>query len=71
MNDAERIAALEEANAHLTREVEALSDEIARQWRTIDDLTAAVMRLRDRLTTVEDGGESGGGPLPVTKPPHY
>ena len=69
MTDAERIAALEEANAHLAREVETLSDEIARQWKTIDDLTTAVMRLRDRVTTVEDG--DGSGPLPVTNPPHY
>ena len=64
----ERIAALEEANAHLTREVETLSQQTAEQWERIDALTKAMMRLRDRVTEVEEGG---AGPHPVTKPPHY
>ena len=66
--DRDRIAALEEANAHLTREVEALSDEVAGQWKRIEELTLSLLRLRDRVSTVEDGA---GGPHPVTRPPHY
>ena len=43
---------LEEALAHLTRQVEEMSDVIARQDREIDRLTARVqMLMNPRVTT--------------------
>lgn len=64
----DRIAALEEANAHLAREVETLSQQTAEQWERIEALTQAVLRLRDRVTTVEEAGENPHAP---TRPPHW
>ena len=63
-----RLQNLEEICAHQTTEIESLSDTVREQWEQIDGLTKTIMRLRDRLTEVE---EAGGGPHENTKPPHY
>lgn len=67
MND-DRIRELEETIAHQSAEIETLSEQVREQWRRIDDLTLALTRFRDRLTEVEEAGDS---PHVQTKPPHY
>ncbi len=64
----DRIDRLEEQAAYRSEEIESLSEQVRQQWARIDDLTAAIMRLRDRVSEVEDQGES---PHAITKPPHY
>ncbi|MEL6946209.1 MAG: SlyX family protein [Pseudomonadota bacterium] len=67
----DRLQALEELSAHQTAEIESLSDLVKEQWQRIDDLTQALLRLRDRVTEVEESG-GGGSSAPVnTPPPHY
>lgn len=64
----DRIQNLEELCAHQSAEIESLSDTVRDQWEKIDLLTKSLLRLRDRLTEVE---ESGGGAHENTRPPHY
>lgn len=61
---------LEEALAHLTRQVEEMSDVIARQDREIDRLTARVQMLMNREAERE-ADSSGTIPLADQKPPHW
>jgi len=56
--------ALEEIVAHQTRTIEDLSDQLAQQWRMIDQLKRALDTMGDRLADMAE-------PAPVTRPPHY
>ncbi|WP_149143094.1 SlyX family protein [Gemmobacter caeruleus] len=66
------LVALEERLAHLTRAVEEMSDEMARQGREIDVLTRRVALLLQREAEREamEGG-LGAIPLADQKPPHW
>jgi SlyX protein len=63
-----RIQALEELAAHQASEIESLSEQLRQQWTRVDELTTAMLRLRDRMTEVEEGGT---GAHENTPPPHY
>ncbi|MEN0039901.1 MAG: SlyX family protein [Pseudomonadota bacterium] len=66
-DDQHRMQHLEELVAHQTAEIESLSEQVREQWDKIDTLTKALLRLRDRVTEVEEGG----GAHENTPPPHY
>ena len=66
--DENRMQQLEELVAHQAAEIDTLSDQLKEQWEKIDVLTKAVLRLRDRVTEVEEGGS---GAHENTPPPHY
>ena len=66
--DENRMQHLEELVAHQAVEIDTLSDQLKEQWEKIDVLTKAVLRLRDRVTEVEEGGS---GAHENTPPPHY
>jgi len=61
---------LEERIAHLTRQVEDLSDVVARQADEITTLQRRVLRLMERAATAE---ASGGASVPLAdqRPPHW
>ena len=61
---------LEEMLAHLTRQVEDLSDVIARQDREIAVLTRRVEMLMNREAEREQD-QGGSVPLADQKPPHW
>ncbi|MCB1328571.1 MAG: SlyX family protein [Maritimibacter sp.] len=66
----ERLTALEETVAHLSRAVEDLSEVIARQDGEIDRLTRRVAMLMQREAEREaDAGTSV--PLADQRPPHW
>lgn len=67
-DDENRMQQLEELVAHQAAEIDTLSDQLKEQWEKIDVLTKAVLRLRDRVTEVEEGGS---GAHENTPPPHY
>ena len=67
-DDENRMQHLEELVAHQAAEIDTLSDQLKEQWEKIDVLTKAVLRLRDRVTEVEEGGS---GAHENTPPPHY
>jgi len=63
----ERIDAVEELVAHLTRTVEDLSDIVARQADEIDRLTRRMALVLDRMA----GPDEGGAVLTDQRPPHW
>ncbi len=66
----ERLTALEEQLAYLTRTVEELSDVIARQDREIDRMARRQQMLMEREAARElDTGSSI--PLADQRPPHW
>ena len=64
----DRIMRLEETLAHQGRIIEELSDQLAEQWRVVEQTRAKPERLTERLLTMEE--QSHDAP-PITKPPHY
>jgi SlyX protein len=67
---AERIEAAEIEISHLSRMIEDLSDEVARQGDQIDRLNARLQTLLDRLSKQHDG-DDGAPPLEEQRPPHW
>ncbi len=65
---AERLDILEEHAAHQARMIDELSEQLNKQWATIETLRRRQKQLTDRLLTLE---EQAHGAPPVTKPPHY
>jgi SlyX protein len=63
----DRIDAIEERVAHLTRTVEDLSDIIARQADEIDRLTRRMALVMDRMS----GPDEGGAVFTDQRPPHW
>lgn len=70
MTDEDRIEKLELTVAHLVRQVEDLSDIIAKRETEIDLLTRRVHMLMEREAQRESEG-SGGVLYGDERPPHY
>ena len=69
----DKVQALEERLAHLTRAVEDMSDIMAAQGREIDTLTRRVALLLQREAEREAAEGEGLGAIPLAdqKPPHW
>lgn len=63
-----RIIALEETVAHQAKTIEELSDQLAEQWKVVEQTRAKLDRLTERFLTLEE--QSLDAPA-ITKPPHY
>lgn len=68
MSDEDRIITLEETVAHQAKAIEELSDQIAEQWKVVEQVRAKLDRLTERFLSLEE--QSIDAP-PITKPPHY
>lgn len=69
MSDEEsRITKLEETVAHQAKTIEELSDQIAEQWKVVEQTVQKLDRLTERFLTLEE--QSLEAPA-ITKPPHY
>lgn len=69
MNYAEdRITRLEETVAHQAKTIEELSDQLAEQWKVVEQTRAKLDRLTERFLSLEE--QSLDAP-PITRPPHY
>jgi len=66
--DAARIARLEEHVAHQAQTIEELSDQLAEQWRVVEQVRTKLDRLTERFLVLEEG--AGEAPA-ITRPPHY
>jgi SlyX protein len=64
----DRIARMEEHIAHQANTIEELSDQIAEQWRVIEQVRSKLDRLTERFLTLEEGALEAPA---VTRPPHY
>jgi SlyX protein len=65
-----RVEAAEVHISHLTRTIDELSDQVARQANEIDKLTKRFQMLLDRMSK-HDIGEDSDVPLLEQRPPHW
>lgn len=65
---ANRLTELEIRIAEQERIIEELSDQLAQQWKHIDDLNHRLTVLTKRFVTLE---EQAAPDIPITKPPHW
>ncbi|MBB3593050.1 SlyX protein [Rhizobium sp. BK529] len=63
-----RVTKLEEMLAHQARTIEELSDQLAEQWKVVEQTRAKLDRLTERFLSLEE--QSLEAPA-ITKPPHY
>ncbi|CUX35449.1 Protein SlyX homolog [Agrobacterium deltaense Zutra 3/1] len=63
-----RIIALEEMAAHQAKVIEELSDQLAEQWKVVEQTRAKLDRLTERFLSLEE--QSLDAPA-ITRPPHY
>jgi SlyX protein len=68
MTDETRLMQLEELAAHQAKVIDELSDQIAEQWKVVEQTRAKLDRLTERFLTLE---ETSHDAVPITKPPHY
>ncbi|WP_331372858.1 SlyX family protein [Sinorhizobium chiapasense] len=69
MSDADnRITRLEEMLAHQAKTIEELSDQLAEQWKVVEQTRAKLDRLTERFLSLEEQTRDA---IPVTRPPHY
>lgn len=66
--DISRITQLEETVAHQAKTIEELSDQLAEQWKVVEQTRAKLDRLTERFLSLEE--QSLEAPA-VTRPPHY
>ncbi len=66
--DNDRLTKLEELAAHQAKTIEELSDQLAEQWKIVEQTRAKLDRLTERFLSLE---ESSLDAPPITKPPHY
>jgi SlyX protein len=65
---AARIARLEEHAAHQAKTIDELSDQLAEQWRVVEQLRSKLDRLTERFLVLEEGSLDAPA---ITRPPHY
>jgi SlyX protein len=63
-----RIHALEEILAHQARTIDELSDQLAQQWKVVEQTRTKLDRLTERFLALEEQSREAA---PVTRPPHY
>ena len=68
MTSESRIDNLEAILAHQAAIIEDLSEEVRRQWQTIERLQKAEHALRERFQALED---VAGSRPEAARPPHY
>ncbi|CAN7147880.1 SlyX family protein [Pararhizobium sp. LjRoot235] len=66
--DSERITRLEETVAYQAKTIEDLSDQLAEQWKIVEQTRAKLDRLTERFLSLEE--QSLDAPV-NTRPPHY
>ena len=68
MSDEERLVKLEELAAHQAKVIEELSDQLAEQWKVMEQTRVKLDRLTERFLTLEESSLEAPA---ITRPPHY
>lgn len=68
MSDEERLVKLEELAAHQAKVIEELSDQLAEQWKVMEQTRAKLDRLTERFLSLEESSLEAPA---ITRPPHY
>lgn len=66
--DNERIMQLEELAAHQAKVIDELSDQLAEQWKVVEQTRAKLDRLTERFLVLEEASLDAPA---ITRPPHY
>lgn len=66
--DAERITLLEETIAYQAKTIDELSEQIAEQWKVVEQTRAKLERLTERFLSLEESSLEAPA---ITRPPHY
>lgn len=66
--DADRITRLEETIAYQAKTIDELSEQIADQWKVVEQTRAKLDRLTERFLSLEETSLEAPA---ITKPPHY
>lgn len=64
-----RITQLEEIIAHQAKTIDELSDQLAEQWKVVEETRSKLERLIERFMALEES--SFDAPSGNVKPPHY
>ncbi|MGE6739608.1 SlyX family protein [Allorhizobium pseudoryzae] len=67
-SDLDRIITLEETVAYQAKTIEELSEQIAEQWKVLDQTRLKLDRLAERFLSLEEASLEAPA---ITKPPHY
>ncbi|RDJ17045.1 SlyX family protein [Rhizobium grahamii] len=67
-DETNRVTKLEEIVAHQAKTIEELSDQLAEQWKVVEQTRAKLDRLTERFLSLEE--QSLEAPA-ITRPPHY
>ncbi|PKA41961.1 SlyX family protein [Rhizobium sullae] len=67
-DEAGQITKLEEMVAHQAKTIDELSDQLAEQWKVVEQMRTKLDRLTERFLSLEE--HSLEAP-PITRPPHY
>jgi SlyX protein len=68
VSDEQRLVKLEELAAYQTKVIEELSDQLAEQWKVMEQTRAKLDRLTERFLSLEETSLEAPA---VTRPPHY
>jgi len=68
VSDDARLVKLEELAAHQAKVIEELSDQLAEQWKVMEQTRAKLDRLTERFLTLEESSLEAPA---ITRPPHY
>lgn len=67
-SDLDRIITLEETVAYQAKTIEELSEQLAEQWKVLDQTRLKLDRLTERFLSLEEASLEAPA---ITKPPHY
>ena len=68
MIDEDRLVKLEELAAYQAKVIEELSDQLAEQWKVLEQTRAKLSQLTERFLSVEEASLEAPA---ITRPPHY
>ncbi len=68
MIDTDRITQLEEAVAYQAKTIDELSEQLAEQWKVLEQTRTKLDRLTERFLSLEEASLEAPA---ITKPPHY
>ncbi|MBR0557550.1 SlyX family protein [Ciceribacter sp. L1K23] len=66
--DNDRLMRLEETVAYQAKIIEELSDQLAEQWKVVEQTRSKLDRLTERFLTLEENSLDAPA---ITRPPHY
>lgn len=68
ISDSERLTRLEETVAYQAKTIDELSDQLAEQWKVLEQTRTKLDRLTERFLSLEEASLEAPA---ITKPPHY